>query len=475
MPYYEDVKFDSNPSAIASYNPATGAEVSVSTSRYAMDAKVTTGFRTRQRDSNSLEVPDYIADPYAYFLTSGSQKEYEANLSIRGIEKLTEADKGHSFNSISYKQDGTRGHHVALDYQGRRLLTASNAFMTPRIQETHRVSGPFVGNHFGPATFPVVDTLPNFAQRAIKHTAPTLAAFSLSSFLGELREGLPKLGLANLKSRASIAKQAGDGYLNVQFGWLPLLRDLANITNILINASTVLQGRPMEGVPIRRTWALPPVETTESWDLPGVASSVEMGHSIPTGSSSPWSAMSRVLPLDGTSYGSAGFPATGDGRFSKRLTRHQWFVGSYVTFLPLGVDFSRYDEKVKHLIDLRLTPDVLWQLAPWSWLVDWATHIGDSIEANKIATDKLIHIHYAYAMEELRMEVFSDFHVTSRTSGSGSSLKVYNGPSSHSMVTTTTRKRRIRANPFGFTSGGLDGLNSNQIAILTALGLSRGK
>jgi len=59
-----------------------------------------------------------------------------------------------------------------------------------------------------------------FGTKAIARTAPTNPAFQGATFLGELREGAPRMiGSGLLKSKARDLRKVGDEYLNVEFGW----------------------------------------------------------------------------------------------------------------------------------------------------------------------------------------------------------------------------------------------------------------
>lgn len=474
MPYYKDISGDLRRHWITFTNGKTGVTTKTYDTSYATELKATTGFRTRPKDDNSVVVSDQSADPYAYFLSSTRRQDYLAALKERGMSDISEPDRGHAFDSYTYTYKHTTTDASWVYHNGTNAGNENRSYGVPLRpplgSAEFDIPGPFRGSAGNLAIVPNSDIL-NFAQRAIAKTSPTLAQFSLSAFLGELREGLPKLipRILSLKGKADIARAAGGDYLNVEFGWKPLLKDLQEIYNILTNASEILAGRPIEGAPVRRTWGLP--ATTEEFSLTGTGEGYfSLGTTFRA--NNPLSGNSVFWGTPGNINGGPSGPI-GDWRASKVLTRRQWFVGSYITFFPLGFDPSSYEDRLKALIDVRITPSTLWQLAPWSWLVDWALHIGDSIESNRLASDKLIHIHYAYAMEQTTCEVFTDFTVKNYTIGSGDQLRTYRCAPSHNSVTSLTRKRRIRANPYGFTSGGLSALKPNQIAILTALGLSR--
>lgn len=144
--------------------------------------------------------------------------------------------------------------------------------------------------------------------------------------------------------------------------------------------------------------------------------------------------------------------------------------------MPLGFDPSDYLSRLNQLVNIKLTPEVLWELAPWSWLIDWNLRIGDTIAANELAANDLLVMHYGYAMEKTTMR---DLLVLD-TSANPSSLPPgtygsawQNLPKSYSYVATTEYKRRLRANPFGFRTGGTSALSVGQLSILGALGLTR--
>jgi hypothetical protein len=116
-----------------------------------------------------------------------------------------------------------------------------------------------------------------------------------------------------------------------------------------------------------------------------------------------------------------------------------------------------------------ITPAVLWELAPWSWLVDWVINIGGSLSSAETALSNRILSSYAYAMETVERKHFVDLtNIRPK-----SYFTIYDGPGSFSRVYTTTFKRRIRASPFGFVANPDLSLSAGQWGILTALGFTK--
>jgi hypothetical protein len=139
----------------------------------------------------------------------------------------------------------------------------------------------------------------------------------------------------------------------------------------------------------------------------------------------------------------------------------------FTFYLPLNFDPSSYVSKVNQLIDGKLSPATLWELSPWSWLVDWDLRIGDSIKANDLAKNDRLIMHYGYAMEH---SVYTtDISWRLRDPFNSSYYKVL--PQKGGYLVKTEYKRRIRANPYGFKVANSGGLTASQLGILGALGL----
>jgi hypothetical protein len=126
---------------------------------------------------------------------------------------------------------------------------------------------------------------------------------------------------------------------------------------------------------------------------------------------------------------------------------------------------DRIAAEARKLAGLELTPAVVWNLAPWSWALDWQGNIGDSLHnMSRFAQDGLV-MQYGYIMQSKTAEV--TYTLTRGDLNTGLS----NTALSHTVIAES--KVRRTATPFGF---GFDmtALNGRQSAILGALGISRG-
>jgi hypothetical protein len=152
------------------------------------------------------------------------------------------------------------------------------------------------------------------------------------------------------------------------------------------------------------------------------------------------------------------------------VERRVWFDGAFTYYLPkaegdgpLGKWFNSL-QKWKAVYGLTLDPEVVWNLAPWSWAADWFANTGDVISnVTDLMTDGLV-MHYGYVMEHV---VESDEIVLSGWTPQKGSF-----PSDLKIVVVRETKTRLRASPYGF---GLtfEDFSPRQLAILAALGISR--
>lgn len=103
----------------------------------------------------------------------------------------------------------------------------------------------------------------------------------------------------------------------------------------------------------------------------------------------------------------------------------------------------------------------LWELVPFSWLVDYFTNAGTILSNLSYGGVNGMGLDYAYAMAEM----------TERTQWSWTGS--YRGYPTHTtMSRVAVTRQRVRATPFGFGLRPED-LTPSQLAILAALGISR--
>jgi hypothetical protein len=290
---------------------------------------------------------------------------------------------------------------------------------------------------------------------AINRCIPTSPVSDVSVALGELlRDGIPNLpGEGLLRDRdARFAGREVQGldqtvageYLNAEFGLKPTINDIQSFSKAVVKSHKILDDyRRGSGKQIRRQY------------------------SFPTETSSNVVVKDNIYPYIPTS--TTWFFAN-PGRLTRTETiqKDTWFKGAFTYYLDPGEDrmgkLARASQEAKKLYGVRITPDVLWNIAPWSWAADWVSNAGDVISnVSAFATDGLV-MRYGYLMEHTiaTREYRLEGHRFSGDTDSRTDIQTF----------VTETKRRIPATPFGF---GLDlgALSGRQQAIIAALGISR--
>jgi len=298
--------------------------------------------------------------------------------------------------------------------------------------------------------------LKSMGTTAIARCAPTNSVADAATFLGEtLKDGIPSVPLLRaLESRTRVALRAGDEFLNTVFGWLPLVSDVTNLRDAVVHAETVLkQFERDSGRTVRRTYNFP-------LDKSATDDSV-----IATNTSL------RRAAAD-SDFESSLVPPDGYGTVVKRseTVRRQWFSGAFTYHLPSDFDSRKgmvdSAANADKLFGVSLTPEVLWELTPWSWAVDWVTNAGDVLHNLSQWQQFGLVLRYGYMMEH---SIKKDTYTFFGKSG------LFGRPdlSAPPLVLITETKKRVPAGPFGF---GLtwDGLSPLQISILSAVGITRG-
>lgn len=287
---------------------------------------------------------------------------------------------------------------------------------------------------------------------AIARCKPTNNVADVSVAVGEIfREGLPNLFGASLWKDKTAAARGGSEYLNSEFGWKPLASSIKDVAYAAANADSILSHYERNaGQVVRRRYAFPS-ETTESSGIVGPSNGFIYSQGW---NSSVLNDISRPMP---------------NLRYTTRTFRSVWFSGAFTYHLPRGYN-SRNGlvsaaAKAGPLLGIELTPDVVWNLTPWSWAIDWFSNAGDVVSnLSDWATDGLV-MRYGYIMEHVRSE-------TTYYLDGPSQFKFTDGLIPGTVTAWSESKRRRAASPFGFGVS-WEGMTPRQLAITAALGLTR--
>jgi hypothetical protein len=145
-----------------------------------------------------------------------------------------------------------------------------------------------------------------------------------------------------------------------------------------------------------------------------------------------------------------------------------WTTARYATGAKPSSTNNAYLDRAIDLLGLELTPEVLWEITPWSWLLDWFTNIGEVVEG--LTTFGLSNTILNYAYSTLRREALLTVNVDPKSWLSQDPQNRISGSPVYAM--NIDQKVRIAASPFGFGTS-LSALTGAQWAILGALGLAR--
>jgi hypothetical protein len=331
-----------------------------------------------------------------------------------------------------------------------------------RRKITITYSGPILPMNPGLMEWPSVirssdDSLDEYGTHAIAQCSPSKPSVDLATALGEFfKDGIPKIIGGTLTEWRALStsdrrKAIGDEYLNVEFGWKPLMNDLrdfcrnvgrtgSNFENYESNSRKVVRRRynfPEE----KKTSVTLVREGTSPWYSPSISSFDEP----------PSSPRGQVWRTD-------------------EVTTRRWFSGAFTYFVPppnTGVrnEIARGFQYARKTLGLSLTPDTIWNLAPWSWAVDWFGSTGDFLSNwTDWAIDGQVLL-YGYIMEH---------KIHKRTYTYLGPTGLVGIPRPADVIYVVETKVRRPATPYGFGFRWED-MSNRQKAIIAALGISRGK
>lgn len=226
--------------------------------------------------------------------------------------------------------------------------------------------------------------------------------------------------LASPKARA-------EDYLNYQFGWSPLLRDLVDLTDIgplIAKRMKSLSSAKRKLIRRKRSlgeWS----ETTEAWHPANATAYTPWAYCTKTAFAKKWVSAKFSIP---------------DSVSGNLMRDDPWLAAR----IELGLDAS-----LTHV----------WDALPWSWLVDWFADIGGLIhtKANRFGIRYQGGSVMYETQRRLRARVF-DTQASIRTSP---------------IDTIAVTKSRVPAGYVPIDFRGLNGLDSRQLGILSSLAVTR--
>lgn len=404
--------------------------------RYTIDRELAEGLVWNTTQSWPTHPP---ANDVSIFAQGLDQIEYSQGNAFRSLGK-SQGDIGGPFN-VQHK-------HIRDDpYQGP--LDVSTVAGNPFAAGAHYQGECFALDcswdlsNYGTLPTRLDSYLDVLGTVAISRVIPTNPLSGLTVFLGELRQGLPRLfGADFFRSRAALAKSAGSEYLNYEFGWKPLVSDVKAFARSVLHSKELLKSyEANSGKRIKRHYAPPSVR--------GISITTSVGVHYPS-------------PTLNTGFY---VNSAQNKKIETRTTTDQWwFDGCFTYYLAPSWTDRGHEQRANYLLGTRLTPEVLWDLSPWTWAADWFANFGNVVHnVSAFANDGLV-MPYGYVMflqqERYRAELTFQY-------------KSHTGKTTVASTVDYERKQRRKATPFGF---GLlpSSFTNRQWAITSALGLTKG-
>ncbi len=260
-----------------------------------------------------------------------------------------------------------------------------------------------------------------------------------------------------LGSTVKGVREASGDYLNLQFGWVPFLQDLAFLTDMQRKLARKMAWlKKHNGKSIRRKVTLDASSFSEKIDRTIV----------------PFTSMSPVLP---TQLYSGSVVSTDYLPITKTYSGRIWYSAKYRLYIPELTNFSTKALQFS-LVGLDLDPSIIYRATPWSWLLDWFLNVGTVLQNIYLRARFHVVAEYAYVMgsEDYRYDAPGYCDVNTGVFSWNGSAFVWSGKPrrlSGASQTTYEFRKREEANPYGFGFT-FKGLSAYQWSILAALGLT---
>lgn len=240
-------------------------------------------------------------------------------------------------------------------------------------------------------------------------------------------------------------RNVADQFLNLQFGWLPFINDIRKFTDLADKYDKRLKQMARDNNRwIRRRGTM---EKSKARSEQQLITTPQVYPALPT----------QLYKAKGGKYGFT--------QLSRETSTDCWFSGAFKYYIPSLDDPTDQLSKVRNFLQLyglQINPTLLWEITPWSWLVDWVSNVGDVVDnATSTLFDNMA-AKYAYLMQHT-----TDGYINDTT------IFLQSGDVHCSWSCGVDCKIRVAADPFGFDLG-WDDFSPRQLAILAALGITRG-
>lgn len=303
---------------------------------------------------------------------------------------------------------------------------------------------------------------------------------SLAQLILEMRDVPRRTAL--LKARAKRLQDVGSDYLNVEFGWKPFIKDLRKAFVLQQTLEKRLKQLVRDnGLSIRRRSKKLTVTESVHVEVSGslLCPFGHLGDPVIGGDPDLLDGYYICGPFGHLADPS--WPGSCDYTVRTIQDTTTWNCGTFRYYVP-DIGSSRWTANaIAVLYGYRSTPATVYEVMPWSWLIDWFANVGDilsNMSTNAVENETLTN---SYSMKEISLRRIVEVRThwdDAVMNPPGSSnypdffMSVPAGSESLTYESVKTNKLRQQASPFGFGLKTGD-FTPRQLAILAALAVSR--
>lgn len=369
------------------------------------------------------------------------------------------------------------------NYTDRITINASPKIKVYRDGEYRATFNPVLSTDFqlrGVPDPPTDNTMRTIGGDLLRASRPTSPASNLTQWFGELRQfssgfSVPtkmpdelwnKPGLRGEIARfRQGGRQVGSGYLAGQFGWIPFFGEVFDALEAVRDSEAIIdQFLRDSGKLVKRTRERPTYNVaSSSTDWRPWGRGTTMYHS-------------QHRAHDGIAYVNRFAKNWTTDRFTIEtrntvIRKEGYRVGALWEFFAADPEgavgrLKKFSQEARLLLgDPLLSASTLWELAPWSWLVDWRFDLGGLLSFQESVADDSLAARRSYVVWEQEVSVLTHWRFVPPPT--------YTLSVESAMTTLTQRRQRRRAGtPYDM---GIDwsGFSSQQWFILGALGLTK--
>lgn len=192
-----------------------------------------------------------------------------------------------------------------------------------------------------------------FVTRAYADTNPSAADFDAPVFIAELRD-VPSL-LRNAAQKLS--KAGASEYLKYEYGWKPLISDVRKLVGVMSKLEKRLQTlrRLRDKHVIKRTYA--PPDSIEAAIITDFVSDIPAPNAY-------WVAPRIEARIE-----------------TQRWAKTTWIADPVEGLPPTDAELMRTAQRAA--FGGTIDGSTLWELMPWSWLIDWNVNMSDFLQSQR--------------------------------------------------------------------------------------------